>query len=195
MWGYAFFSCGSLGSTIRTSGVSGEFWGIMGENTENSSVELTLGFTGNFTVKLDSALRVAIPSKFKEVLDRRYGTSSSHVVLVPDSGKVKVLPLPVWERMQQKLEELSEFDPNADDYRTFVFGNMSVCQLDAQNRVKLTGSLRDLAELDKEAVVVGQQDRMEIWDAAKWKEFNAGTARNFKAVMTEVFRNRQLGSK
>jgi MraZ protein len=88
---------------------------------------------------------------------------------------------------------LSSFDPNADEYRTFVFGNMAVCQLDAQSRVRLTPSLCDLAELKKEVVVVGQQDRMEVWDTAKWKEFNANTAKNFKSVMAEVFRNRQTG--
>lgn len=195
MWGSCTFFLRNRGEGGRSTEVLGEFWGIMGEENGNNPAELALGFTGNFPLKLDSALRVAIPAKFKEVLDRRYGTSAAHVVLVPDSGKVKVLPLPVWERMQQKLEELSEFDPSSDDYRTFVFGNMAVCQLDAQNRVKLTPSLCELAELTKEAVVVGQQDRMEIWDAAKWKEFNAGTARNFKAVMSEVFRNRQLGSR
>jgi len=159
--------------------------------TENSQTEVSFGFTGNFPLRLDSAQRVAIPSKFKEVLDKKYGTTAAQVVLVPDSGKVKVLPIPVWESVQRKLEELSEFDPAADDYRTFIFGNMATCQLDAQNRVRLTPSLCELAELEKEVVVVGQQDRMEIWDAGKWKEFNASTAKNFKAVMADVFRNRQ----
>jgi MraZ protein len=64
-----------------------------------------------------------------------------------------------------------------------------------QNRIRLTPSLCELAELQKEVVVVGQQDRMEIWDAGKWKEFNAGTAKNFKSVMADVFRNRQAGVK
>src|SRR5688572_2225644 len=119
----AFFPCGTLGMACRPLGVFGEFWGIMGEENGNTAAELALGFTGNYPVKLDSALRLAIPAKFKEVLDRRYGTSGGQVVLVPDSGKVKVLPLPVWERMQQRLEELSEFDPDADVYKSFVFGN------------------------------------------------------------------------
>lgn len=158
--------------------------------TETGQTEVSFGFTGNFPLRMDSAQRVAVPAKFKEVLEKKYGTTSQ-VVLVPDSGKVKVLPLPVWQAVQAKLEELSEFDPSADDYRTFIFGNMATCQLDAQNRIRLTPSLCELAELEKEVVVVGQQDRMEIWDAGKWKEFNANTAKNFKAVMAEVFRNRQ----
>jgi MraZ protein len=164
----------------------------MEENApETTATEVSLGFTGNYPLRMDSAFRIAVPAKFKEVLDKKYGTAASQIVLVPDSGKVKILPLPIWQTVQRKLEELSEFDPSADDYRTFIFGNMTVCQLDAQNRVRLTPSLCELAEIQKEVVVVGQLDRMEIWDAAKWKEFNAGTARNFKAVMAEVFRNRQ----
>jgi MraZ protein len=172
--------------------VFGESRGFMADDApETTATEVSLGFTGNHTVRMDSALRAAVPVRFKEVLDKKYGAASNQVVLVPDSGKVKVLPLPVWQTVQKKLEELSEFDPSADEYRTFIFGNMAVCQLDAQNRIRLTPSLCELAELQKELVVVGQQDRMEIWDAAKWKEFNAGTAKNFKAVMAEVFRNRQ----
>lgn len=158
-------------------------------------MELSFGFTGNFNLRLDKALRLAFPAKFKQVLDSQYGVTGSHVVLVPDSGKVKVLPIPVWRSVQAKLEQLSEFDPSADDLRTFTFGNMVVAPLDTQNRIRLTTSLCELAELTTDVVFVGQQDKMEIWDAGKWKEFNAGTARNYKSVMADVFRNRQAGVK
>jgi len=193
----AVFACRILGGLCRTLVNHGELWGMMGETTidATSMIEVSLGFTGNFTLKLDSAQRVAIPAKFKEVLDKKYGVTSGQVVLVPDSGKIKVLPLPVWQKLQTQLEELSAFDPNADDYKTFVFGNMAVCPLDAQNRIRLTPSLADLAELNKEVVFVGKQDQMEIWDTAKWKEFNANTAKNFKPMMAEVFRNRGVAAR
>lgn len=48
-----------------------------------------------------------------------------------------------------------------------------------------------MADLEKEVVVVGQQDQMELWNANKWKEFNVGTVKNLKTVMAAVFRNRQ----
>lgn len=192
----AFFSCDVLGTLCRAMGVFGDSWGIMETPPpETSTVELSLGFTGNFHLRMDKAQRVAVPARFKDVLDKSYGAAGSQVVLVPDSGKVKVLPLPVWKGVQARLEELSDLDPNADDYRTFIFGNMAVCQLDGQNRIRLTPSLCELAELATELVVVGQQDQMEIWDAGKWKEFNAGTAKNFRSVRAEVFRNRQAGVK
>ena len=142
---------------------------------------------------MDSAQRVAIPAKFREALDKLCGDQPSQVVLLPDMGKVKILPLPAWAGVKRKLEELSEFDPSSEDYRTFIFGNMSVCPLDAQNRIRLTPSLCEMAGLEKEVVVVGRHDRMEIWDAVKWKEFNAETSRNLRGVMERVFQNRPAG--
>ncbi len=166
----------------------------MGNSNGHTDTLEGLGFTGNFPLRMDSAQRVAVPAKFREVLDKKYEASKDQVVLLPDMGKVKVLPMPVWEDVKRKLETLPDFDPNSDEFRTFIFGNLSVCQLDAQNRIRLTPGLCELAELQKEVVVVGQQDRMEIWDAVRWKEFNANTSRNLREVMAQVFRNRQQGT-
>jgi MraZ protein len=174
--------------------ISGEFWGIMGESDGHTDTLEALGFTGNFPLRMDSAQRVAVPAKFREVLDKKYDSTKDQVVLLPDMGKVKVLPMPVWEVVKKKLETLPDFDPSSDEFRTYIFGNMTVCQLDAQNRIRLTPGLCDLAGLQKEVVVVGQQDRMEIWDAVRWKEFNAATSRNLREMMSQVFRNQQQGS-
>ncbi len=167
----------------------------MGEQTPNTTpAEIALGFTSNYTVKLDSAQRAAFPAKFREVLDRKYGDSASQVVLIPDSGKLKVLPMPVWQKMQERLNNLPDFDPSSDDLRTLIFGNMVICPLDGQNRIRLTPMLCELADLKKEVVFVGQQDRMEIWDTEKWREFTTQTTKNLRSVMTEVFRNSRSGA-
>ena len=143
---------------------------------------------------MDNALRIAIPSKFREGLDRLSGDQPSQVYLLPDMGKVKVLPPPAFESVKQHLDGLSPFEPNSEDFRTFIYGNMAVCVLDAQNRIRLTPGLCEMAGLDKEVVVVGKQDQMEIWDAVKWKEFNAETSKNLREVMAQVFRSRQAST-
>lgn len=166
----------------------------MTEETTTNAAEVALGFTGNFTLRMDAAQRIAIPAKFREVLDKVYGVSSGQVVLIPDNGKVKVLPLPVWHQMERELNQLPVLDTNADEYRTFLYGNMALCQLDTQHRVRLTPSLCALADLQKSVVVVGKRDQMEIWDEAKWNDFNANTAKNYKAMMAEVMRHRLTGA-
>ena len=164
------------------------------DNIENGIADVFLGFTGNHPLRMDNALRIAIPAKFREALDRSSGDQPSQVYLLPDMGKVKVLPQPAFQTVKQHLEQLSPFDPNSEDLRTFIFGNMAVCVLDAQNRIRLTPGLCEMAGLEKEVVVVGKQDQMEIWDAAKWKEFNAATSKNLREVMGQVFRSRQTAS-
>lgn len=154
----------------------------------------SVGFAGNHPLRMDNALRIAVPAKFREKLDDLSGDQPSQVVLLPGLGKVKALPLPAWEHAKRGLEELSDLDPQAEDLRTFMFGNMAVCVLDAQNRIRLTPGLCEMAGLEKEVVVVGKQDQMEIWDAVKWKEFNAETSKNLRDVMGQVFRNRQSGA-
>lgn len=163
------------------------------DNIESAGSDVFLGFTGNHPLRMDSALRIAMPAKFREVLDRLSGDQPSQVYLLPDMGKVKVLPLSAFESVKKQLEGLSDFDPNSEDLRTYIFGNMAQCVLDAQNRIRLTPGLCEMAGLEKEVVVVGKQDRMEIWDAVKWKEFNAATSRNLREVMQQVFRSSQAG--
>lgn len=187
-----FFLAPRGGAHVCVRVFPGESWGIMGENgSDSQELELLLGFTGNYPVKLDSGLRIAVPSKFREILEKKYTATASQVVVMPDDGKLKLLPVPVWNKVQKQLESVMDFDSSGDKLRTFIFGNIAICPLDAQNRIRLTPALCEMAELEKEVVVVGQQDRMELWSAAKWKQFNVGTAKNLAAVMADVFRNRQ----
>lgn len=187
---------GNNGSIIQDFG---KLWVITAqlvnsqENIDAGHSDISLGFTGSYSLKMDNTQRVSIPSKFKEVLDQSYAPFGSKVVLLPDFEKIKVVPMPIWDKLKAQFEGLSSFDPDSDVLRTFIFGNMAICGLDAQNRIRLTPGLCDLAGLQKEVVFVGQQDRMEIWDAAKWKEFNANTALNLRNVMANVFRNQQTG--
>jgi MraZ protein len=159
-----------------------------------SGLEVSLGFTGNYPLRMDSAQRVPIPARFKEVLEKTYVAAANQVVLMPDSGKVKILPVPVWQNVKKQLESLPSLDPKSNQLRTYVFGNLAICGLDAQNRIRLTPGLCELARLQKEVVVVGQQDCMEIWDAVMWKEFTAATAENLSSLYSEVFNTQRATS-
>lgn len=193
-WGLIFL-LRIMGEMRRKLVVFGKLWEIVGkqDDIDTGQTDAFLGFTGNHPLRMDSALRIAIPAKFREALDRLTAEGSSQVFLLPAMGKVQVLPQPAFESVKQQLEQLSVFDPSSEDLRTYIFGNMAVCALDAQNRIRLTPGLCEIAGLEKEVVVVGQQDRMEIWDAVKWKEFNAATSKNLREVMAQVFRSRQAG--
>jgi MraZ protein len=161
----------------------------MEENTQDTKFEMALGFSGNSALKLDSALRLAIPAKFKGVLDTRFSTCSSRVWVVPAQDYLEVYPEPVWQEMQAYLESLPPFDADARKMRTYKIGNAKHCTLDSQNRVQLTQSLCKLVNLKKEVVVVGQSDHMQIWDSARWNDFNKDTNASHDEVMARAGRS------
>jgi MraZ protein len=164
------------------------------EAVQDASYEdLAYGFTGSFPVKLDSALRLPLPAKFREVLEKRYGSTSTLLFVIPDQGKLRVLPKPVFDRFQEELSRAPWTEQDGDDIRSFIYGNMARQQLDPQNRIRLTQDLCDLGEITKEVVVAGNSDGMEIWDADAWKAQNAATAKAYKQKAAEVFRRLRAG--
>ena len=153
---------------------------------ETGKYEVVFGFTGNQPLKLDSALRVAVPAKFKEVLDTLYSTCSSRVWVVPAQDCLEVYPEPEWMKVQQHLNGLDPFNPNARRLKAYKFGNMKHCGLDSQNRIQLTPGLCKLVDLKKDVVVAGQQNHMQIWDAEKWDLFNSDIRDSHDEVMARA---------
>jgi len=121
----------------------GELWGKMAPNgREISPIELRLGFMGRYEVSVDQAGRVAIPTKFREILLQMYGEDGSHVVLAPIGPRIKVFPVPVWlEKVEPELARMSSMDPLTDKV-IHVFYNKSVAQqLDSQSRVRIPSEM------------------------------------------------------
>ena len=172
---------------------------------EAAGSKASFGFTGNYTVKLDSALRVAIPADFKAVLESAYQPDGSKVKCVAGSGVVRILPVPVCEREAAKVNALPSLNPKAIAYRRLFFGFMKECTLDAQNRIRLSKELIDWAKLRPaaeggaddgkavEVVIVGQQDQMEIWSLEAWKQFSSSLADNMDELMEMLSPSSQLG--
>lgn len=153
---------------------------------------------GNFRQKLDDANRVPIPAKFKEVLDKKFGDTSSHVVLFPELGKIKVYPVPVWQKREEsEVDSLPSVGEASDDFRSFVYGFMTLSPLDGQNRVKLSPGQCELAGIDKEVVFVGKRHEMEIWSLAKWEAFKKDmkSPEKYRANMAGLVALRQAGQK
>ncbi|EGQ61214.1 mraZ protein, partial [Acidithiobacillus sp. GGI-221] len=77
-------------------------------------------------------------------------------------------PLPTWEKVERRIAELPSNNPAARQFQRLFVGQSEELRLDAQARILLSPNLRKFAELDKELVLVGQIDKFEIWDAARW---------------------------
>jgi MraZ protein len=123
-------------------------------------------FRGVTALTLDSKGRLAIPAKFREVLQLRAG--GKLVVTTDSPACLLVYPAPDWDPIQQKLMSLSSFNARTRDLQRLLVGNASDVEMDGVGRILIPAPLRKFAGLEKDVAMVGQGARFELWDEEKW---------------------------
>lgn len=127
-------------------------------------------FLGRHAHNLDEKGRLAIPSRFRESL--REG-----LVLTRGIDRcIAAYPRDAWELLATRVNGLPMTDPHARQFRRMVFAEAVDLKLDSQGRVLVPGSLRDYAEIDREAVIVGVHASIEIWSPDRWSVVDAALA-------------------
>lgn len=117
-------------------------------------------FMGEFNHTIDPKNRVIVPAKFREALGENFVVSSGL------DGCLYLTPAKDWEAFAGKLAEL----PNTREARQlqrFFMQNASECELDKQGRILVPQKLKELAELDKDVVLVGAGNKVELWSKAR----------------------------
>ena len=117
-------------------------------------------FRGNHPTRVDEKGRLKVPAEFKRVIDEKYG---AQFYITSVDGKVaQVYPFEEWERIEQKLAALSNFNPTKKKFlmRTNYWGQ--AVEMDSQGRLLLPQLLRDSAQLKGEVAVMGYLNRLEV---------------------------------
>jgi MraZ protein len=126
-------------------------------------------FRGLTTVNLDVKGRLAVPVRFREQL-AAFDASTLVLTLNPWDRALWLYPLPEWQSIETKLSALSDFDKQSRRTKQMMRGYATDVSCDGQGRILLSPELREIAALDKQAVLLGQGNKIEIWDAARWRE-------------------------
>ena len=124
-------------------------------------------FRGLNQLAMDGKGRLAIPTKYREPLMERCG--GRLVVTADPSGCLLLYPFADWEPIEKKLNALSSFNPVSRKLQRILVGSASDVELDGSGRILLPPMLRKHAKLDKEAVLVGQGNKFEIWNEPDWQ--------------------------
>ena len=124
-------------------------------------------FRGATLVNLDSKGRIAVPTRYREIL---IGESQGQMVCTIDLHQPCLLlyTLPEWEVIERKLSRLSTMSPAERRVQRLLLGHASECQMDSAGRLLLAGTLRQHAGLQKEIMLVGQFNKFELWDEQTW---------------------------
>ena len=137
-------------------------------------------FRGTFEHALDAKHRLTIPAKFRGALSSGVVLAPSHEVVVGAARTVAIwTPEAYDEFTTSSLAGLNPFSPKARELKRFFFNASFDTELDAANRVMIPTPLLDYADLQKEVVVTGSGECLEIWDRARY-------AHNFQEVLTRI---------
>ena len=142
-------------------------------------------FRGVSQLALDAKGRLAIPAKHRDALARRAsgetesdpasaGTVAGTVVITADPSRcLLVYPRDAWEPIQSRLMSLSSFNPEIRSLQRLIVGFADDVDLDGNGRILVPPALREYASLEHHVVLVGQGNKFELWDAAKWNDQTA----------------------
>ena len=123
-------------------------------------------FEGRSKHTLDEKGRLAIPARFREVLNQK---GDSSIVVTNLNNCLVAFAREDWRKIKDKAVNLPLFDNAATIYLRYFISGAVECPL-KQNRILIPPHLRGLAGLKKEVVLVGHLIRFEIWDRVKWEE-------------------------
>lgn len=123
-------------------------------------------FRGANKLTLDAKGRMVMPTRYRERLQERCG--GKLVITVDKEQCLLIYPLPDWEEIERKLMRLPTLNPQARRLQRLMVGHATDTDLDAHGRLLLPPNLREFAQLQRDAMLIGQGTRFELWDEARW---------------------------
>lgn len=122
-------------------------------------------FIGEFHHNIDDKGRIAIPSKYREILGNNF------VITRGIEHCIYVYPNDTFNHIVTKLESLPFTKKDARAFTRFFMSGATAIELDKQGRVNVPSPLISYANLSKKCVIVGTGDRLEIWNEGAFNEF------------------------
>lgn len=125
-------------------------------------------FRGATKVTIDAKGRLAIPTRYRNRLESR---SNGQLVVTVDRDYCLLLyPFPDWEEIERKLIRLPSLDKQARRLQRLMVGYATELELDGNGRILLSRELREFAEIDRQAILIGQGNKFEIWNDDIWNK-------------------------
>ena len=136
---------------------------------------------GGYDHNVDKKGRVFIPAKFRDDLGETF------IICRGISGKrcLCVYPFSEWEKLVAKISELPS--SQASGIKRFIFDGAFNVEFDAQGRILIPSSLREYAQLDTTAHIIGVDTNLEIWNNELWAAENSEyTPESIASIVEEL---------
>ena len=143
-------------------------------------------FMGEYHHSIDAKGRLIIPSKVRD------GLGENFIVTRGLDGCLFLYPKLEWDKKIEKFKEL----PDTKDKRQFMRISLSgatICEYDKQGRINIPNPLIEFAKLEKDCIIIGVDEKLEIWSKERWEEFIANNEENLSDIADSLFTSNYYG--
>jgi transcriptional regulator MraZ len=133
-------------------------------------------FMGEYHHSIDNKGRMIVPSKFRDELGDMF---------IITRGLDQCLfgyPVSEWELIEEKLKGLPLTKKDARAFTRFFFSGATESELDKQGRINIPAPLLQYAKLEKECVILGVSNRIEIWSKQIWEDYFSQSEESFAEI-------------
>lgn len=138
-------------------------------------------FIGEYSHNLDEKGRLAVPKKFRAAL------SKGAVVTRGLDNCLFLYTKAEWKKLADKLANLPFSQANARAFARLMLAGAMDVSLDKQGRIVLPEYLRNFASMNKELIVAGLYNRLELWDKDAWARYSQQAEKESNAIAEQMF--------
>ncbi|NTV02279.1 MAG: division/cell wall cluster transcriptional repressor MraZ [Chlorobiaceae bacterium] len=141
------------------------------------------GFIGREQHAVDEKGRLLVPARFRrKIALRQDGSGVPSVetvlyVLKADDGSLELYEPSAWAEKERQLLKLSDFNPEERLLTTMIYARLEQAELDRSGRIALSRDMLDHAGIEKDAVFIGANVKMAVWEPSRLERLlqeNAG---------------------
>ena len=138
-------------------------------------------FIGEYHHNIDDKSRLIIPSKYRSELGEQF-------IITRGLDKcIFIYSMNEWNNIINKLKSLSFTKKDARNFMRFFLSGATVCEFDKQGRINITSPLVHYANLKHECVIIGVNERLEIWDKDSFDNFMETNEEEFSVISEHLF--------
>jgi MraZ protein len=160
----------------------GQKWAEVGNHQAGN--DFTMLLTGTHPRTLDDKKRLGLPRRLRQQLGEPV---TLFVTPAPDQCLWLYTQADL-ERLAEKLDQAPATDAEARVFRRLYFAQTEAVDVDRSGRILIPERLVQFAGLQREAVMIGVRDHLELWDAQKWQQYLTANAPRFDAVAEGAFK-------
>ncbi len=137
-------------------------------------------FIGQYNHALDEKNRLTIPSKFRDKL------GFNAVMTIGFDQCIAIYPASEWETFNERLNNLNTDKAAVRQYVRVFLGNASECECDSHGRVIIPPNLKKSGGIEKEVVLIGLSNHIEIWAKDKWVAYEQEASMSIDEIAEQL---------